>query len=152
MTIDQSHNASVQVTSNGAKPEQTSEGSRVRSLIKYDKTGKRFIKHPIDPSLFTINVPKKHMEHLLNDDLDEISKFEVIYKVLKDQLRDHQHKLIELKKKQKKTQKSPVRAGVKAMKLNEFAKLMKPFEFHGSQRSLSPELKRIVKNLVCQDH
>jgi hypothetical protein len=38
------------------------------------------------------------------------------------------------------------------MKLNEFAKHMKPFEFYGVQRDLSPELKRIVKNLACQEH
>lgn len=38
------------------------------------------------------------------------------------------------------------------MKLEEFAKHMKPIEFYGVQRDLSPELKRIVKNLVCQDH
>lgn len=44
---------------------------------------------PVDPSLFKIDVPKKHLVHLMNDDLDEISKNEVIYKILKDQLRDH---------------------------------------------------------------
>ena len=38
------------------------------------------------------------------------------------------------------------------MKLQEFAQHMKPIEFYGSQRDLSPELKRIVKNLVCQEH
>jgi hypothetical protein len=35
------------------------------------------------------------------------------------------------------------------MKLEEFAKHMKPIEFYGSQLDLSPELKRIVRNLVC---
>lgn len=29
---------------------------------------------------------------------------------------------------------------------------MKSFEFYGCQRDLSPELKRIVKNLSCQTH
>lgn len=48
--------------------------------------------------------------------------------------------------------KSPVREQVKLVKLEEFALHMKPFQFYGSQRDLSPELKRIVKNLVCQDH
>jgi len=33
----------------------------------------------------------------MNDDLDQISKFEVIYKILKDQLREHQQTLIEMK-------------------------------------------------------
>jgi hypothetical protein len=29
------------------------------------------------------------MDHLMSDDIDEVSRFEVIYKVLKDQLRAH---------------------------------------------------------------
>ena len=33
--------------------------------------------------------------------------------------------------------------------LKEFVKHIKPFEWYGSQRDLSPELKRIVKNLAC---
>ena len=44
----------------------------------------QFHKQPIDPSLFKIKVQRKYLEHLMNDDLDEISKFEVIYKILKD--------------------------------------------------------------------
>ena len=36
--------------------------------------------------------------------------------------------------------------------LKEFVKHIKPFEWYGSQRDLSPELKRIVKNLACQEH
>ncbi len=31
----------------------------------------------------------------MNDDLDEVSKLEVTYKILKQQLREHQKKLIE---------------------------------------------------------
>ena len=50
---------------------------------------KNFKKISVDPSLFKIQVQKKHLEHLMQDDLDEISKFEVIYKILKDQLRMH---------------------------------------------------------------
>ena len=40
-------------------------------------------------------------EHLKMDDMDEISKMEVTYKILKQQLRDHQKKIIEVKEKQK---------------------------------------------------
>jgi len=36
--------------------------------------------------------------------------------------------------------------------LTEFAKQMKEFQLYGSQRDLSPEMKRIVKNLTCQEH
>jgi len=34
----------------------------------------------------------------------------------------------------------------------DFSKHIKPFEWYGAQRDLSPEIKRIVKNLVCQEH
>lgn len=43
-----------------------------------------FRKVHVDPSLFRVQVQKKHLERLENDDLDEISKFEVVYKILKD--------------------------------------------------------------------
>lgn len=41
---------------------------------------------------------------------------------------------------------------MKTFDLKEFAKYVKPFEWYGAQRDLSPELKRIVKNLACQEH
>lgn len=49
------------------------------------------------PSLLKIRIMREDLEHLAKDDMDEISKFEVIYKILKDQLRNHQKKLIKLK-------------------------------------------------------
>jgi hypothetical protein len=52
-------------------------------------TKKQFQKIEMDPSLFKIQVAKKHLDHLNKDDMDEISKFEVVYKILKDQLRLH---------------------------------------------------------------
>ena len=61
-----------------------------------------FKKVHLDPGLFKIKVQRKHLERLENDDLDEISKFEVIYKILKDQLREHQSHLINLKEQDKK--------------------------------------------------
>lgn len=96
---------------------------------------------------------KKHLEYLTNDNLDEISKYEVIYKILKDQLRIHQAKLIEMKNEDKKIKEtgktSPLK---KKVDMKEFAKHVKPFDWYGAQRDLSPEVKRIVKNLVCQEH
>ena len=68
---------------------------------------------------------------MLNDDLDEISKFEVIYKILKDQLREHQKKLIKLKEEKKLTNKSPIKKiESNEMKLNEFVKYIRPFEWY----------------------
>jgi hypothetical protein len=42
---------------------------------------------------------EKDFHHLYNDDLDPESKLELTYKVLKDQLRVHQQKLIAIKEK-----------------------------------------------------
>lgn len=137
---------------------RTQGGERHSSMEKQQKyigtnMSKTFNKVPIDPCLFKINVQKQDLQHLLNDDLDEISKFEVIYKILKDQLREHQKKLIKMKEEKKKTHQSPIKkVESNEMKLNEFVKYIRPFEWYGPQRDLSPELKRIVKNLVCQEH
>ena len=40
-----------------------------------------------EPSLFKVDIEREIYEHLRNDDMDEISKNEVVYKVLKEQLR-----------------------------------------------------------------
>lgn len=53
------------------------------------------------------------MKHLMNDDLDEVSKLEVIYKILKDQLREYQKQLIKVKKDNKRQSKSPMKEGFK---------------------------------------
>lgn len=58
-----------------------------------------------------------------------------------------------MKEEKKKTHQSPIKkVESNEMKLNEFVKYIRPFEWYGPQRDLSPELKRIVKNLVCQEH
>ena len=53
------------------------------SKSRLDKDSSRFIgvniqksfqKVPVDPSLFKIQVQKKHLEHLMEDNLDDISK------------------------------------------------------------------------------
>ena len=87
----------------------------------------------------------------MEDNLDDISKFEVVYKILKDQLRLHQKKLITMKeaeRKKKMYNKSP-KKDKKDVNMKEFVKHIKEFEFYGPQRDLSPEIKRIVKNLSC---
>lgn len=114
--------------------------------------GTMFERQPIDPSLFRLRVQKRHLEHLMKDDLDEISKYEVIYKILKDQLRAHQSTLIDLKEKKRLEASKSAKKAPKHLHLDDFAKEMKKFEFYGCQRDLSPELKRIVKNLACQEH
>jgi len=47
---------------------------------------------------------------------------------------------------------SPSVSPVTQRSLHEFAKRMKPFELYGPQRDLSPSMKRLLKNLECQEH
>ena len=56
----------------------------IREKVIGVNTKRTFHKIEMDPSLFKIQVQKRHLEHLNKDDLDEISKYEVIYKILKD--------------------------------------------------------------------
>lgn len=92
-----------------------------------------FHKVKVDPALFKIQVQKKHIERLENDDLDEISKFEVVYKILKDQLRNHQKHLINLKEKEKaeKRKRKEDKQKLTEMELKDFSKHIKPFELYG---------------------
>jgi len=63
--------------------------------------GGRFKKFDPNPSLFEMKVEKEDFLHLQDDDLDPISRYEVVYKILKDQLRNHQKELISMKEEQK---------------------------------------------------
>lgn len=83
--------------------------------------------------------------------MDDISKQEVVYKILKDQLRLHQKKLLGMKQaelKKKIYNKGPKKETEK-VNMKKFVRHIKEFEFYGPQRDLSPEIKRIVKNLTC---
>lgn len=64
--------------------------------------------------------------------------------------------MIDLKEKDKKDQSTKKnKAHMKMLtdtEISSFCKNIKPFEFYGCQRDLSPDLKRIVKNLACQEH
>ena len=55
-------------------------------------------------------------------------------------------------KKEKSTKKGKAhRKNLTEHEVGQFIKHIKPFEFYGCQRDLSPDLKRIVKNLASQD-
>ena len=51
------------------------------NLYRFDE--RYFRKGPAEPPLFRVDVDELDFEHLKNDDLDEISKMEVTYKILK---------------------------------------------------------------------
>ena len=57
---------------------------------------------PGEPSLFNLDVNEEDVHHLLNDDVDEVSRMGVIYKILKEQLRGYQQSLINAKENQRK--------------------------------------------------
>jgi hypothetical protein len=50
-----------------------------------------------DPAFFDIFVEKEHIDHLANKDLDIESRLQVIYRILKDQLRRAKNELMQLK-------------------------------------------------------
>ena len=126
----------------------------------YANTQSNYEKIPVDPALFKIEVAKKHLEHLAADDLDEISKNEVVYKILKDQLRAHQKKLFDLKTANGRPgqflevgkEPRPPKSKKKDAEIdwNFVARAAKPLEWFGSQRDLPDNLKRIVTNMFRQ--
>ena len=67
------------------KPERV---VRPRNLFNND--GDYFWKGEDKPSLFNVKVSKDLYAHLAQNDLDDISKNEVAYKILKEQLRQQQ--------------------------------------------------------------
>ena len=126
----------------------------------FDSDAKLFRKVDDKPAAFKMDIIAEDYRHLMADDLDEISRSEVLYKILKNQLRVHQKHLIELKEKKKeeaelrRLQKKPKRqfSELTPVDLTKFARHIKHFELYGVQRDLSPELKRIVRNLSCKEH
>ena len=52
------------------------------TFIEFDE--RYFKKVPGEPSLFNLNVDENDVHHLLNDDVDEASRMELIYKILKE--------------------------------------------------------------------
>ena len=93
----------------------------------------------VDPCLFKIKIKNEHMSHLQNDDLDEISKFEVVYQILKDQLREHKQSLIQMKEEkqnalliEKMKHYEKRRHSKQKMRIDELAKHVKPFKWIGS--------------------
>ena len=64
---------------------------RVRNILPmnmFNNEEDNFRKMPADPALLDLRVLKEDYDHLMNADLDPISKNEVVYKILKTQLRE----------------------------------------------------------------
>ena len=126
------------------------------SLYRFDE--RYFRKINPNPALFQLAVDAKDYDHLKNDDLDRISKLEVTYKIMKQQMRNLQAELIEERESLKRSlaqarmAKKARQRSMKPIDMNKFARHIKHFELYGAQRDMDPELKRIVDNLMCQKH
>ena len=79
----------------------------------YDFDPKFFHKHKSKPVIFEVEVNDKDLHHLKHDDIDEMSRLEVTYKILKQQLRDHQKLIISKKEEEKE---KAIKAKEEAMK------------------------------------
>jgi len=94
---------------------------------------------PGEPNLFEMDVDQEDFEHMMNDDMGGVSRMEVVYKILKEQLRTYQKALIEVKEKQKKkiaekrrSRTKPKHGALSREDLATFAKYIKHFEMHGA--------------------
>ena len=128
-----------------------------------------------EPAYFDINVEKRHAEHLGKKVLDEESKMQVVYRILKDQLRVAKKRLLFFKRQnavetrkayslQKKMEKqleanakmSPTdrKNGSIADRVREYEREdgHRGFEFVGSKKGMNPRLKAIVNHLLNTDN
>jgi hypothetical protein len=71
-----------------ASPNAKRKKHRPNNLYDFDP--KFFHKKNRKASLIQVNVNLEDLAHLKEDDIDEVSKLEVTYKILKQQLRHHQ--------------------------------------------------------------
>jgi hypothetical protein len=124
----------------------------------YGFSSRFFHKKSGNPCILEIEVEKDDFKHLKADDVDEVSRLEVTYKVLKEQLREHQARLIKKKEEaieeeeERKLRMMKGKSLKETVDLQAFAKHIRHYENYGSDRTVSPDIKRLVKNLMCQEH
>lgn len=72
---------------------------RNKSADATDKKEKlHFIYQPKEePAFFDLAVEKRHMEHLAKKTLNKEHRLQVVYRILKDQLRIHKRQLLTMK-------------------------------------------------------
>ena len=140
----------------GPRPQRRKQKHRPNNL--YGFSSRFFHKKSGNPCIMEIEVEKDDFKHLKADDVDEVSRLEVTYKVLKEQLREHQARLIKKKEEaieEEEERKLRMMAGKplkETVDLAAFAKHIRHYEKYGSERTVSPDVQRLVKNLMCQEH
>ena len=149
---------------------------RVQSEEKHKDNYKLVYQPHEEPAYFDVNVERRHAEHLGKKVLDEESKMQVVYRILKDQLRVAKRRLLFLKRQNavesrkayvlaKKMDKQAAinatqsvadrkRDGSIADKVREYEREdgHRGFEFVGSKKGMSTKLKAIVKHLLTSDN
>jgi hypothetical protein len=70
----------------GPLPQRTVEKEPPSYIVK-DQA--HFKKTDAKSSILDLNINQEDYQHLMHDDMDMVSRHEVIYKILKDQLRNH---------------------------------------------------------------
>ena len=69
----------------GVRESYDSQKHPPNNLYRFDE--KYFRRKRLDAALFKLDIDEKDMIHLANDDMDEISRLEVTYKIMKQQMR-----------------------------------------------------------------
>ena len=83
-----------------AKRKKAEEKKHTR--VRSEDTGKEKLVYGFQPheapAYFDLSVEKRHLEHLGKKTLDKENRLQVIYRILKDQLRIHKKQLLQIKK------------------------------------------------------
>lgn len=78
-------------------PEHKQKKRDVKPRNLYNTDTDYFRKIEPEAPVLDLKIAKEDLDHLMHGDLDPISKHEVVYKILKGQLREQQKKLIVMK-------------------------------------------------------
>ena len=72
---------------------------RIKSESVLSRENNQLVYQPHDePAFFDLQVEKRHAEHLGKKLIDKETKLQVVYRILKDQLRIHKKQLLTIKK------------------------------------------------------
>ena len=86
------------------------------------------------PAFFDLLVEKRHVDNLAADNLDEESRLQVIYRILKDHLRNAKKELIQVKKDREK----------RAQQALEFKKMLEQAKERKDKENISGKIREVI--------